>query len=161
MTHSYTALPFKDVPAASVDPAEVTVAFHGSLPEALWTNIMQAFLCKGVVDLSAVSGESCKAAMTLKRVCLAFCMSDTHRRLLHDHLVDWMLGVMEDTSHPLGVAAYKVWKTSPSSSSSAPPLPTPGRKRSRSKSNKQDKKTDKAKSKKKSKKSESSSSSSD
>ena len=55
-------------------------------------------------------GEGCKAAMALRKPCLALCLSETHVRLLFDHLVDWMLTTMLDQTSVFYNQAYKTFK---------------------------------------------------
>ena len=62
----------------------------------MWKNTFQAYCVKGVIDLSAGDGEICIAAMRLRKPCLAFCLSNSHVRLLFNHLVSWMLTNMAD-----------------------------------------------------------------
>ena len=84
-------------PADGIKPDTISEpVFHGGLPAALWKNIFQAYGSKGVIDLSAGEGEVCKAAMTLRKPCLAFCFTDLHVKMLFDHLVTWMLANMAD-----------------------------------------------------------------
>lgn len=137
------------------------VVFYGTLPMKAWKNLLGAYLAKGVIDLAAGSGEACKAALLLRKPCLGFCFNDAHKLALFDHLVDWMLGCMEDQSTTFINAAYKTWKTTGSASSSQiakSPAAIIERKRSRSKGSGKDPKKNK---KHKKKESSSSSSSSD
>jgi hypothetical protein len=91
-------------------------AFHGALPAIVWKNIMTAYASKGLIDLSAGSGEGCKAAMSLRKPCLAFCFNDEHVRLLFDHLVEWMLENMADQKSVYFSQNYAAYKKSGSSS---------------------------------------------
>ena len=77
------------------DDALAPVFFNG-LPAILVANVMRATGSKGLVDLAAGVGEGCKAATSLRKPCLALCLSETHVRLLFDHLVDRMLTAMLD-----------------------------------------------------------------
>lgn len=71
---------------------------------------MLAYASKGLIDLSAGSGEGCKAAMLLRKPCLAFCFSDAHVRFLFDHLVEWMLEQMTDSKSVYFNQNYAVYK---------------------------------------------------
>jgi hypothetical protein len=84
--------------------------FHGGLPVNLWKNTFQAYGSKGVIDLSAGEGEVCKAAMTLRKPCLAFCFTDLHVKMLFDHLVTWMLANMADPGSIYHNQNYKTFK---------------------------------------------------
>lgn len=84
--------------------------FYGGLPSNLWKNIFLAYGVKGVIDVSAGEGEVCKAAMLLRKPCLAFCFSDVHVKLLFDHLVTWMLANMADAGNIYHNANYKAFK---------------------------------------------------
>jgi len=64
-----------------------------------------------VIDLAAGEGEVCKAAVELRKPCLAFCFNDLHVRLLFDHLVGWMHTNMEDQKSVFYNVAYKSFKT--------------------------------------------------
>ena len=97
--------------------------FHGGLPALLWKNVLQAYGAKGVIDLSAGEGEVCKAAMQLRKPCLALCMSDVHVRLLFDHLVTWMLANMLEQGSIYYNVAYKSFKTSSASAAQAVAVP--------------------------------------
>lgn len=99
--------------------------FYGGLPALLWKNLFQAYGAKGVIDLSAGEGEVCKAAMQLRKPCLALCMSDVHVRLLFDHLVTWMLATMMDQGSIYYNVAYKSFKTSSASAAQAAAVPAP------------------------------------
>ena len=85
---------------------------------------MQAYGAKGVIDLSAGEGEVCKAAMQLRKPCLALCMSDVHVRLLFDNLVTWMLANMLDQGSIYYNVAYKTFKTSSANAAQAAQVPT-------------------------------------
>lgn len=98
--------------------------FHGALPSLVWKNILSAYAAKGVIDLSAGSGEGCKAAMSLRKPCLAFCFNDVHVRLLFDHLVDWMLASMADQKTVYFNAGYLAYKSGKAQAAPKPP-PTP------------------------------------
>ena len=63
-----------------------------------------------MIDLSAGEGEVCKAAMLMRKPCLAFCFSDVHVKLLFDHLVTWMLANMADAGTIYFNASYKAFK---------------------------------------------------
>jgi hypothetical protein len=82
----------------------------------VWKNIMTAYASKGLIDLSAGSGEGCKAAMSLRKPCLAFCFNDEHVRLLFDHLVEWMLENMADQKSVYFNQNYAAYKKSGASS---------------------------------------------
>ena len=97
-------------------------------------------------------GEGCKAAMALRKPCLALCLSETHVRLLFDHLVDWMLTTMLDQTSVFCNQSYKTFKAGAEIKALPLPLPVPSptkpepaNKRSRS-----EKKNQKPKKKKKS-----------
>ena len=62
-----------------------------------------------MIDLAAGSGEGCKAAVSLRKPCLAFCLSDAHVTLLTDHLIEWMLGLMAATHSSFYNQGYKEW----------------------------------------------------
>ena len=70
--------------------------FHGGLPALLWKNMFQAYGVKGAIDLAAGEGEVCKAAILLRKPCVAFCFTDLHVKLLFSCLVDWMLMQMAE-----------------------------------------------------------------
>ena len=70
--------------------------FHGGLPAVLWKNMFQAYGVKGAIDLAAGEGEVCKAAILLRKPCVAFCFTDLHVKLLFSCLVDWMLMQMAE-----------------------------------------------------------------
>ena len=98
-------------PADSMKPDTISEpVFHGGLPAALWKNIFQAYGSKGVIDLSAGEGEVCKAAMNLRKPCLAFCFTDLHVKMLFDHLVTWMLANMADPESIYHNQSYKTFK---------------------------------------------------
>lgn len=71
---------------------------------------MVAYAAKGLIDLSAGSGEGCKAAMSLRKPCLAFCFNDEHVRQLFDHLVSWVLECMTDSKSVLYNQNYANFK---------------------------------------------------
>ena len=83
---------------------------------------MMAYASKGLIDLSAGSGEGCKAAMSLRKPCLAFCFNDEHVRLLFDHLVEWMLENMADPKSVYFNQNYAAYKKSGASSTAASEL---------------------------------------
>ena len=125
---------------------------------------MQAYGAKGVIDLSAGEGEVCKAAMQLRKPCLALCMSDVHVRLLFDNLVTWMLANMLDQGSIYYNVAYKTFKTSSVNAAQAAQVPTSDPVPKPAKSQKRNSETNNNKPKKKTKHeepSENSSSSSD
>jgi hypothetical protein len=97
--------------------------FYGALPSIVWKNILTAYAVKGVIDLSGGSGEGCKAAMSLRKPCLAFCFNDTHVRLLFDHLVDWMLASMTDTKTVFYNANYVAYKKGAATAVATPAAP--------------------------------------
>ena len=63
-----------------------------------------------MIDLSAGEGEVCKAAMALRKPCLAFCFTDLHVKMLFDHLVTWMLANMADVGSIYHNQSYKTFK---------------------------------------------------
>ena len=73
--------------------------FHGGLPAVLWKNMFQAYGVKGAIDLAAGEGEVCKAALLLRKPCVAFCFTDLHVKLLFSCLVDWMLMQMAEQNN--------------------------------------------------------------
>ena len=73
--------------------------FHGGLPAVLWKNLFQAYGVKGAIDLAAGEGEVCKAAILLRKPCVAFCFTDLHVKLLFSCLVDWMLMQMAEQNN--------------------------------------------------------------
>ena len=81
--------------------------FYNSLPAMLIKNVMQATVSKGLIDLAGGMGEGCTAAMAWRKPCLALCLSETHVRLLFDHLVDWMLTTMLDQTSVFYNQNYK------------------------------------------------------
>ena len=100
--------------------------FHGGLPCLMWKNLFQAYGTKGIIDLSAGDGEICKASMLMRKPCLAFCLSDTHVRLLFDHLVSWMLSNMTDDKCLFYNSNYVKFKANERSGGTGPtPAPTP------------------------------------
>ena len=90
-------------------------------------NIFQAYGVKGAIDLAAGEGEVCKAAMLLRKPCVAFCFTDLHVRLLFDHLVSWMLVNMAEPNNTYYNATYKSFKAGQTAvaapSSPAKPVP--------------------------------------
>ena len=98
-------------PADGMKPDTISEpVFLGGLPATLWKNTFQAYGSKGVIDLSAGEGEVCKAAMTLRKPCLAFCFTDLHVKMLFDHLVTWMLANMADPGSIYHNQSYKTFK---------------------------------------------------
>ena len=83
------------------------VAFYHALPYKAWKNFFDAWSAKGIIDLAAGSGECIKAALLLKKPCLAFCLSEKHAELLMDHLVVWMQQCMLDSNNPLFDPKYR------------------------------------------------------
>ena len=107
------------------DDALAPVFFNG-LPAILVANVMRATGSKGLVDLAAGVGEGCKAATSLRKPCLALCLSETHVRLLLDHLVDWMLTAMLDQPSLFCNQTYKTFKRERAAIKVLPlPLPSP------------------------------------
>lgn len=99
--------------------------FYGGLPSNLWKNIFLAYGVKGVIDLCAGEGEVCKAAMSLRKPCLALCFSDVHVKLLFDHLVTWMLANMADAGNIYHNANYKAFKAGTKPAEVQKPAPQP------------------------------------
>jgi hypothetical protein len=120
--------------------------FYHNLPAILWTNVLQAYGGRGLIDLAAGSGEGCKAAMTLRKPCLAFCLSESHVLNLWDHLVDWMLTSMKTQTNVFFSQPYKAFVEGSSGGHTAPtptpvPKPTPKAKTDpKAKKSKKDKK---------------------
>ena len=107
----HTVLVSQASPADGMKPDTISEpVFHGGLPAALWKNTFQAYGSKGVIDLSAGEGEVCKAAMNLRKPCLAFCFTDLHVKMLFDHLVTWMLANMADPGSIYHNQNYKTFK---------------------------------------------------
>ena len=107
----YIVLVSQAVPADSIKTDTISEpVFHGDLPANLWKNTFQAYGSKGVIDLSAGEGEVCKAAMLLRKPCLAFCFTDIHVKMLFDHLVTWMLANMADAGSIYHNQSYKTFK---------------------------------------------------
>jgi len=161
---------FQDGPAGDMKAMEPV--FHGGLPAVLWKNIFRAYVVKGAIDLAAGEGEVCKAAMLLRKPCVAFCFTDLHVRLLFDHLVSWMLVNMAEPNNTYYNATYKSFKAGQTAvaapSSPAKPVPqkiaseNSGKKDgTKSEKRKSHDSTDKTKKKRRRKDSETDSSSSD
>ena len=107
------------------EDALVPVFFNG-LPAVVTANVMRATGSKGLVDLAGGMGEGCKAAMSLRKPCLALCLSEIHVRLLFDHLVDWMLTAMMDQTSVFCNQTYKTFKGDRAEIKVLPlPLPSP------------------------------------
>jgi hypothetical protein len=114
----------EDVAAPVDDLKEQQPVFYAGLPALMWKNLFQAYCVKGVIDLSAGDGEICKAAMQLRKPCLAFCLSDMHVRLLFDHLVSWMLTHMADETsvyYNANYVKYKALERAGGEAAAAPP----------------------------------------
>ena len=107
----YIVLVSQASPADCIRPDTISEpVFHGGLPANLWKNIFQTYGAKGVIDLSAGEGEVCKAAISLRKPCLAFCFTDIHVKMLFDHLVTWMLANMADPGNIYHNQSYATFK---------------------------------------------------
>ena len=126
-------------------------------------NVMRATCSKGLIDLGGGTGEGCKAAMALRKPCLALCLSETHVRLLFDHLVGWLLTTMLDQTSVFYSQNYKTFKAGAEIKALPLPLTSPTKradhpkKRSNSAKNKKPKKRRKSGGKRESSSSDSSS----
>lgn len=106
-----------DASAEKPAPTGDEVVFFGSLPQAFWVEVLSSYCARGVLDCSAGSGEVCKAALTLRKPCVSFTLSDAHKALLMDHLVGWMLEAMCDRKGTFYNQAYDTWKSKPATKS--------------------------------------------
>jgi hypothetical protein len=83
--------------------------FYGSLPTHFWQELLHSFNVRAAIDLSAGSGEVCKAALTQRKPVLALTLSEAHSTLLIDHLVGWMLEAMQDKNNTYYNVEYATW----------------------------------------------------
>ena len=88
------------------DQATPQCVFYNTLPSLVWQELGAAYQAKAFVDLAAGSGEVAKAALQLRRPCLAACLSESHQPLLMEHLVEYMQQCMADQGNKFSVAKH-------------------------------------------------------
>lgn len=89
--------------------------FYNTLPCLVWQELGAAYQARAFVDLAAGSGEVAKAALQLRRPCLAVCLSESHQSLLMEHLVEYMQECMADQGNTFFSAKYADFRKGKSS----------------------------------------------
>ena len=93
-------------PRSARPPLSMEPVRFSFMPESFYQNVLQAYSCIGVVDLTSGPGMLARACLSLRRPYLGVCYTEAHCDALMRHLVQWVLQCMAKEGHSLYNAKY-------------------------------------------------------
>ena len=76
-------------PSENVEPV-----FYHAYPQNFYESLINDNCLNAVINLTAGDGNCAKACLKQGVGCISLCFTEAHRTLLHDHLADWLLTLM-------------------------------------------------------------------